>query len=126
MILLDLYRDDAILADKEMGRFSLDVKNQNSTIRQTEFTLCSDRMEQNFPGYELDKICRVVPGPHVETINFKQLKDLLLSTDETKDVGFGPCETFKFLDCKSDMSEDMVSFQSYARCGNTFLRRYIE
>ena len=45
MILLDLYRDDAILADKEMGRFSLDVKNQNSTIRQTEFTLCSDRME---------------------------------------------------------------------------------
>ena len=26
-ILLDLYRDDAILADREMNRYSLDIKN---------------------------------------------------------------------------------------------------
>ena len=34
-ILLDLYREDAILADKEMNRWSLDVRHQNSVMRQT-------------------------------------------------------------------------------------------
>ena len=34
-ILQDLYRDDAILADKEMNKWSLDVRHQNSAMRQT-------------------------------------------------------------------------------------------
>ena len=50
-ILQDLYREDAILADKELNRYSLEARQQDSSIRRTPFTLCSDHMETNFPGY---------------------------------------------------------------------------
>ena len=125
-VLQDLYRDDSILADKEMNKYSLDVKHQSSIIHQTQFTLCSDRMEQNFQGYELDKICRVVPSQRAPKTNFKELKQLLLSNDTSKDNQFNLNDNFRFLDCNSDMKGDMVCFQSFTRCGNTFLRRYIE
>ena len=83
-----MYKDDAILADKEMNRYSLDIKNQDSALRQTQFTLCSDRMEQMFPGYQLDKKCRVIPGKSTPTINFSELKQLLLSKDKSNAQGF--------------------------------------
>lgn len=69
-VLYELYRDDQILADKEMNRFSLDFRYQNTTSNLQEFMLCSDRFVTNFPVYTVDQQCRVVPKPSVKTLNF--------------------------------------------------------
>lgn len=45
------------------------------------FELCSDRLERRFTTYEMDEICRFKPGPDTETVNFNNLKELLLSKD---------------------------------------------
>ena len=43
-------------------------------MHPTEFTLCSDRMEQNFKGYELDELCRVIPSQKAPKTNLEKLK----------------------------------------------------
>ena len=102
-ILMDLYRNDQILTDEEMNRFSMQQRNQNQMLRPTQFDLCSDRLVTKFPTYELDKKCRIVPGPKTQLRNFNELKDLLLSKDLTRDNAFDRNE-FQFLDGKVDMS----------------------
>ena len=59
------------------------------------------------------------------TVNFKWLKEVLLSKDREDELKWANNE-FRFLDGKVDMTGNMVAFHSYPRCGNTFLRSLIE
>ena len=59
------------------------------------------------------------------THNFDWLKSLLLSTHLQMDKDYRYNE-YRFLDGQVDMRGNMVAFQSYPRCGNTFLRRFLE
>ena len=124
-VLFDLYRSDQVLCDHEMNRYSFEPRNQSTTQRITEFDLCSDRMREKFPTYEFDKRCKVIPGSGTKLLNFAKLKDLLLSKDLERDSGFDKNGDFHFLD-KADMTGNMVAFQSFPRCGNSFLRRFVE
>ena len=87
--------------------------------------MCSDRLELKFPTYELDKKCRLIPGPKTSVQNFQQLKTKLLSKDLHQDAKFNPNEV-GFLDGKLDLTGSRVAFQSYSSSGCTFLRRFIE
>ena len=78
-----------------------------------------------FPTYKFDKKCRIVPGPDTPVKNFKEVKELLLSKDLSRDAEFSKDE-LHFLDGKVGMRGNMVAFQSFPRCGNTFLRRFVE
>ena len=51
-----LFKDDLVLADEEMNRFSLDPKLQRCPKSNPDgcFELCSDRMLRKFPGYKFD------------------------------------------------------------------------
>ena len=44
-VLVDLYRNDQVLADRELHRFSVQNSNQNSKKNISDFDLCSDRLE---------------------------------------------------------------------------------
>ena len=123
--LFDLYREDLILCDAEMNRYSLDKTNQSTAERSTEYDLCSDRLVTKFPTYQFDEKCRIVPGPDTPTFNFVDLKQLLLSKDLSRDVEFEKSD-IRFLDGTVGMKGNMVAFQSFPRCGNTFLRRFVE
>ena len=107
--LLDLYRNDQILADKEMHRFSLMCQNQNTNKHITEFDLCSDRLMTKFRTYEFDQMCKIVPGPKTPRFNFEQLKEHLLSKDLSSDHAFNSND-FRFLDGSVDMTGNRVAF----------------
>ena len=72
-----------------------------------------------------------VPTANAETINFSDLKSILLSKDMEKYALLnqmtrgGKC---LLLDGSFDLNQecDKVSFCSFARSGNTFLRCYLE
>ena len=51
--LASLFKDDLVLADEEMNRFSLDSKLQYCQTSNPggQFELCSDRVLRKFPGY---------------------------------------------------------------------------
>ena len=73
--LLDVYRNDEVLADLEHNRFSLNPKHQSSRLlastgESTEFELYSDRIVRVYPTYILDERLRIRPGPETLTINF--------------------------------------------------------
>ena len=124
-VLVDLYRNDQVLADRELHRFSVQNSNQNSKKNISDFDLCSDRLELKHPGYELDQRCRLIPGPKTSRHNFQKLKTKLLSKDLDQDAKYNPNEVL-FLDGKVDLTGSRVAFQSYSSSGCTFLRRFIE
>ena len=76
-VLEDLYRNDQVIADREIHRFSVQNSNQNTRKNITDFDLCSDRLELKFPTYELDKKCRLIPGPKTSVQNFQQLNNFI-------------------------------------------------
>ena len=78
-----MFQDDRVLGDPELNMFSLDQTKQRSEQSNPEgtFELCSDRLHRLFPTYLLDDVCHFMPGPDTETVNFANLKDLLLSKD---------------------------------------------
>ena len=85
-------------------------------------------MVRKFPTYEFDEKMRIVPGGLTPVVNFKNLKELLLSKDLARNMELAHADdgNFRFLDGKVDLTGNMVVFQSFERCGNTFLRRFIE
>jgi len=87
----------------------------------------SDRHVRKYPGYLLDERCRARPGPNTPTINFQQLKDILLSTDlsRNEELAWIKDNSFRFLDGQ-DMKGNQVALQSFPRTGNSFSRRFIE
>ena len=74
------------MCDKECNMFTLNPERHRNeeTNPDSEFELCSDRMNRLYPMYDLDNECRFVPNSRAETLNFDYLKALLLSKDLTK------------------------------------------
>jgi hypothetical protein len=70
----------------------------------------------------------VKPLPETPKVDFKWLKELLLSTDleRNSELDWIKDSGSRFLDTSVDMSEDGVCFGSFPRSGNSFLRRTIE
>lgn len=107
-----------------------------STYRfNDEFKTYSERFEMRNGkhGYVLDDLKLVRAGPETKTIDFGELWDVLRSKDHSlldsaswmfdKD-----CE--KYLDMKSERSVDKmgqkISYSTFPRCGNSFLRKYLQ
>ena len=71
-----------------------------------------------------------MPGPDTPTVNLNWLKDYLLSQDLSRidEMDWVEKGQFRFLDQEVDLdgTGDRVCFQSFARSGNTFLRRFLE
>ena len=84
-------------------------------------------MTRLFPTLTLDDKLILKPGPDAQTVNFNQLKDLLLSKDLSRDeeLTFASQKKFRFLD-GADLGEQHVAFVSAPRSGNSFLRCFIE
>ena len=85
-------------------------------------------MARKYPDYEMDERCLIVPMKGTPTVKFSWLKELLLSKDlnREKELDWIDKEGYRFLDKSEDMRGNMVAFQSFPRCGNTFLRRFLE
>lgn len=98
--LLDLYRADEVLADHDCARFSLNSAYKNREGHETEFDLFSDKMERLYPGYLIDDMCRVRPGPNTPTVNLKWLQELLKSKDleRNAELSWVSPKTLRFLD----------------------------
>ena len=67
------------------------------------------------------------PGPNTPVLNFKYIKELLLSTDLSRNAELDWMKdgSFRFLDGE-DMTGNQVAFASFPRSGNTFMRRFLE
>ena len=67
------------------------------------------------------------PGPNTPVLNFKYIKELLLSTDLSRNAELDWMKdgSLRFLDGE-DIRGNQVAFASFARSGNTFLRRFLE
>ena len=52
--LLDLYRNDELLADTTLDRFSLDFKLLDTKSNEAGFDICSQRMTRMYPTYIFD------------------------------------------------------------------------
>ena len=79
--IFELVRNDMILSDKTVEYFSVDPLNQCTESNPTKFELCSDRLAKDFSNYVFDERGRVRSGPKTPTINFDNLKAVLLSSD---------------------------------------------
>ena len=67
----DLWRNDEILCDRDLDRFSTNPSMQQTDENQTGFELMSDRHFRKYSSYLLDERCRPRPGPNTPVINFK-------------------------------------------------------
>ena len=105
--LLELYREDQILADDQMDRFSVMQSVQNTDRSSSDFDLCSDRFVREFPSYEFDRTCRVFPSSKTPTSNFNSLKDYLLSTNLSAMKDFK--EEIRFLDGQVNLDGERVA-----------------
>ena len=68
----DLFKNEEILADFTMERFTLNPAKQRTAENPTEFELFSDRMVRLYPKYEVtaDR-CLIRPGPDARRTNLK-------------------------------------------------------
>ena len=68
-----------------------------------------------------------MPKSDTPTVNLKQLKEILLSKDLSRDreLDWIANGEIRFLDGE-DIGGDKVSFQSFPRSGNTMLRKFLE
>jgi len=127
-VLMDLYRNDQVLCDREMDRFTLDPAMQHKEgVNETGFELHSDRFTRMFPGYNLTDNGLMEPKEDTPTVNFNHLKELLLSKDLSRgaELEWANTET-RFLDRTVDMNGNIISFCSFPRSGNSMLRKYLE
>jgi|LakMenEpi03Aug12_release.lakeMendotaPanAssembly.Ray.scaffolds.fasta_scaffold361108_1 hypothetical protein len=85
MILGELFRNDDILTDAFENHYSTQKAMQDSPLNKTGFELYSDRIARIYPTYVLNDNLKLQPGPTTETISFNTLKDILLSTDLSRD-----------------------------------------
>ena len=69
--ILDLWKNDEILGDKELRAFSSNPTCQSTNSNPTEYELYSDRHERLFSKYILDNRLRLRPKPETPVVNFK-------------------------------------------------------
>ena len=113
--------------DRESLRISLNVALQRTDQNQTEFELFSDKHCRVFASaYRLDDNLNFRPHSNTPVVNFKELKDILLSKDLSRDDELDWTENgLRFLDGES-MSDNSVCFQAFPRSGTSMLRRQLE
>ena len=88
-LITNLFKQDRILGDFEFGMVSTNPKFQMTygSGQGMEdrlafgFELCSDRIARLYPGYQLDDYGRFLPGKDTATINFDELKKVLLTQE---------------------------------------------
>lgn len=99
-----------------------------------EYQTFSERFQQRYPGWVLSESKRVIPGPEVKTVDFGSLWEILTSKDESlleqNSWIFDDLSDSKYLDLTSATTVESMSEQcaytSYPRCGNSFLRKYLQ
>ena len=86
-------------------------------------------MVRLFPKYSFDDRLRIRPSSETPTVRFTNLKEILLSTDLTRNAEIdwvGP-KKYRFLDGTDlALTGQQVCFQSLPRTGNSFLRSILE
>ena len=109
--LQDIYKKDEILADYEHNLWSLNPAHQSTEANPTEFEIFSDRIHRLWPNCILSSRCAIRPGPDIPTLNFAQLKELLLSKDISRDAELAWVSTknLRFLD-GTNIFGDQVAF----------------
>ena len=109
--LYDMVRNDEILVDDEMNRYTMAASLQRTDDNETDFELTSDRLVRKYPGYILDEGMRIVPGPGVPVVSFKWLKELLLSKDlnRNQELDWANEGQYRFLDGDEDLMGNMVA-----------------
>ena len=107
-----------------MDRYSVIATVQNTERQPSDFDLCSDRFIREFPGYEFDKNCRMVPSSKTPTSNFNSMKEYLLCTDPA--VVKDHKKDTRFLDGKVSLDGERVACLSFMRSGSTLLRQFLE
>ena len=112
-----------MLSDKELCRFSVNPKIQRTGENGSKFELFSDRHVRLYSQYVLDERLRLRPGPQTPVVNFRRIKDILLSQDLSREAELD--SVVRFLDGEN-MQGNQVAFQSWPRSGNSMLRCYIE
>jgi hypothetical protein len=126
--LYDLYRNDECLSDIQTDTYTLKKELQRSASNpDSEYELFSDRITRIFPSLVLDDRLILQPGPQSQTVNYKWLKELLLSKElgRDKELEWVGKKNFRFLD-GADLGNDHTAFISVPRSGNSFLRCFIE
>jgi hypothetical protein len=120
----DLYQNDELLASHNLEKFTMKVENQSQ-----DYETYSDRKERKFKHLTLtgDHL-RLVASANTPTLNFDQIKELLLSKgDERMDEYLKIINNeIKFLDKKCDLIGNRVTLATYPRTGNSFLRKILE
>ena len=127
-----LYWDDKVYMTPCMAYCSM-IKWNDHYERFTE------RFKRTYEskGYYLDDLLRVRPGPDVGTVDFGELWQVLTSSDEELLESlawvFEDQSDSKFLNMSDppsgqtvESTGNMVAYASYIRCGNSFLRKYLE
>jgi hypothetical protein len=79
-----------------------------------------------FPTFILDERLKVLPGPSTPTFNFSILKEILLSTDLSRNKELDWSKNLRFLDKTVDLAGNRICILSYPRTINTMTRTYIE
>lgn len=128
LYLYDLYKNDEVLSDAQTDTWTTDKKRQRTSANpDSEYELYSDRMTRVFPGLVLNDRQILNAGPGTPTLNYKQLKSLLLSKDLGRNREFDWLQgrNFRFLDGE-DLGDNQVAFVSAPRSGNSFLRCFLE
>ena len=110
-----------------MNRVTANPVHQRTESNESEFELYSDRHFRLFSCYDLSDRLVFRPKLDTPTINLKQLKEILLSKDLSRDKELDWISNgqLRFLDGE-DIDGDKVCFQSFPRAGNTMLRRFLE
>lgn len=130
-----LFTLDLVLGNKELTMFSIDPADQRTDDNETEFELYSDRIMRTAPTYHIviEEAQRVglkwklTPGPNTPTVNLKQMFDILLSKDLSRnaELDWIKNEGYRFLDGER-IDGLHTAFTSFPRSGNTMLRRWFE
>ena len=101
--LFDLYSNDQILANKEMTKFSIRAEDQKTPDNESgEYELYSDHHERTQKTLYINKkeCLKLYPGKDTPTVNLKNLKELLLSKDLSRNAELDWVDSgeFRFLD----------------------------
>lgn len=115
------------MADYKHNLYSLDKRHQSTPENPTQFELYSDRISRVFPTYQLDKRCRIRPGPETQVCNFAQLKELFLSTqlERNAELDWVSPQHLRFLD-GVNIFEEHVAMHALPCLGEKILRRALE
>jgi hypothetical protein len=128
-VLFDLYCDDKVLANNDVTMFSLDPKDQSTPENPTQYKLYSDRFADQADHLEIrpNKALKLYPKAGTPTTNLDELRELLLSTDlsRNEELNWIDGKNFRFLDGKN-IDGWHTGFTSFPRSGNSMLRRHLE